>query len=54
MPLPTYKKQTSQVASSRQTAGGTSTASYQASAQVNQSLAQRLSSFSQQLHGMAG
>lgn len=54
MALPTYKKQTQRVATPRQTAGGTSTAGFMASAQASQSLAQRLSSFSQQLHGVAG
>jgi len=54
MALPTYKKQTQQVASARQTAGGTSTAGFQASAQASQSLAQKLSSFSQQTQAIAG
>jgi len=54
MALPTYKRQVRQAGTARQTAGGTSTEGFMASAQVNQSLSQKLSSFSNQLQGMAG
>lgn len=54
MALPTYRRQAQQVGTPRQTAGGTSTAGFMASAQAKQSLSQKLSSFSNQLAGVAG
>lgn len=54
MPLPTYKKQVQQVATPKQIgSGGNAAAGMIASAQASQSLAQRLSGFSNQLTGVA-
>ena len=53
MALPTYQKQVRQAGQVRQTAGGTSTEGFMASARASESLAQRLSSFSNQMSGIA-
>ncbi len=52
--VPIYKSKVTQLATPRQTAGGTNTSGFIASAQANQSLAQKLDMFSSQLNNMAG